>query len=83
MKSDPAYYTTWRRYLHNDWHPELPADIGRFGLLAIAVCIADHGSFGIGCFPSDRVIGLMVERDRNTVRRYRHFLVRLRARGDG
>jgi hypothetical protein len=73
-EGDPRFYTRWRKWLLH-WHPELPRQIHRGTLLAVAFTMAEYGNFGVNCHVGDVTIGAIVERDRDTVARYRTFLI--------
>ena len=74
-RGDPKLYRHWHQWLMA-WNPDRPREIDKATLIAVAFSIAAHGNFGVECYPGDTAIGKIVGRDRDTVARYRKFLVK-------
>jgi hypothetical protein len=76
MATKATRYTNWRRFVLQSWSPELPEDIDLAVLKVVALNIAEHGrDFGMHCCPGNVLIGKEIGRNRNTIKRYRDFLV--------
>lgn len=68
----------WMRFIFND-HPKLVNADGdaleRSRLLAIAIVIMEKGDYGYNCYPGNALVGQIVECNKDTVSKYRAFLV--------
>ena len=70
-------YRDWQRYILSS-NPDLTK--GRSKVILIAYCFAmtSHGTYGIGCYASDKLIaGELGMYDQRSVRPYRHEALRL------